>query len=178
MRSRTLLALGAAITFAAVAVPAGGAAAATQLFPDDTGDTASRSDIGWVEVGNNHRRDRFALRVGLSRVVYGASLTVWVDSRPRNAGPEFRMVAHADSEWQLYRVDRWGQRGAPTDTCGQVRYSKATPQLASWRTTRTCLDVRRGVRVAVRVRDAGHGVDWAPARRHFFDRVPVGRPLV
>ncbi|HUW16716.1 MAG TPA: hypothetical protein VMW94_06530, partial [Actinomycetes bacterium] len=78
MRTRTLVTVAAALAVAAVLLPANGAAAATDLFPDATGDTASRSDIGWVEVTNSGQHDRFVVRVGLSRVVYGAPLTVWV----------------------------------------------------------------------------------------------------
>jgi len=177
VRPRTLLTVAAALAVAAVALPANAATAATELFPDATGDTASRSDIGWVEVTNSRQHDRLAVRVGLSRVLYGVTLTVWVDTRAKNPGPELRMVAYADSEWALYRVDRWGQRGTRTPLCGRVRYSKSTPHVAGWRTTRTCLDVRRGVRVAVRVKDTGHGADWAPAPRHFLDTVLADRPV-
>ena len=178
MRTRTLVTVAAALAVAAVLLPANGAAAATDLFPDATGDTASRSDIGWVEVTNSGRHDRFVVRVGLSRVVYGAPLTVWVDLRAKNPGPELRMLAYADSEWALYRVHDWGERGTRIGTCGRVRYTKATPHVATWRTTRTCLGIRRGVSVAVRVRDAGHGVDWAPAPRQFLDRVRADRPVL
>jgi hypothetical protein len=88
------------------------------------------------------------------------------------------MVANADSEWALYRVDDWGQRGKRTALCGRVRYSKSTPSVASWRAPRTCLDIRRAVRVSVRVKDAGHGVDWSPAPREFLPGVRADEPVL
>lgn len=170
MTPRTMTALVAAGVLALL--PMSDASAATRTFPDAVGDSGASSDIRWVTVTNSAAKDRFAVRVGLDRVEYGVALNVYVDLERGNPGPELRMSAYADSEWALFRVQRWGQRGREIAGCGRVTYSKSTDSsIALWRATRTCLGVGPRVRVAVRLAEPGVGVDWAPARRTFFPAV-------
>jgi hypothetical protein len=171
MRIRAPLLATAALTLAITLMPTTPASAEQVTFDDAVGDTNSRSDVRWVEVMHSNKRDRFQVRVRLDQVRYGVELVVYVDRRRGNPGPELRMVALADSEWALYRVVRWGQRGTRIDTCGRVSYSPAAGDVARWRSSRTCLDLGPQVRVAVKVRDDGYGVDWAPQKYRFFPAV-------
>lgn len=170
LKTRLLTAMAAVC--ALVLLPITPASAQVVRFDDAVGDTHARSDIKWVQVTNSRHRDLFKVRVRLDRVRYGVGLVVYVDRRLKNPGPELRMVAFADSEWQLHRVNKWGQRGRMIDTCGAVRYSKSTPRpIATWKASRSCLELRPRVRVAVKIADRGHGKDWAPDRRRFFPPV-------
>jgi hypothetical protein len=146
---------------------------------DPTGDTTARSDIKWVEVLHSRSEDLFKVRTRLSEVLIGVKLVMYVDRNRGNPGPELRMVAYADSEWQLYRVNRWDDRGQQIVTCGKVRYTVGSEKpIASWSATRSCLRLDRSVRVAVKVDDDGYGNDWAPARRDFTPWVNAAAPAV
>jgi hypothetical protein len=162
----------ASATAAAVValVPAGAAVASTSTYQDPSRDSTANSDIRSVTVTNSAADDQLVVRVRLDRVVLASSVTVYVDRARRNPGPELRMVAAPDSEWALYRVDRWGQRGKPITTCGRVRYSESAKPVALWRTSRTCLHLKGSVRVAVKLAGPGRagGTDWAPAARTFY----------
>lgn len=154
------------------------ASAQVSIFDDATGDTHARSDIKWVEVTHSKRLGHLKVRVRLDQIRTGVELVVYVDRRLGNPGPELRMVAYPDSEWALFRVNKWGQRGRLVDTCGRVRYSNSSARpIATWKAGRECLKLRQRVRVAVMIADPGHGVDWAPKRRTFFPAVSAtGHP--
>jgi len=113
------------------------------------------------------------VRIRLDKVVLGTAATVYVDRNRSNPGPELRMVAAPDSEWLLYRVDRWGQRGTSIHTCGRVGFSASSGPVVVWRASRTCLHINGGVRVAAKLTGPRKqdGVDWAPHRRTFYPRV-------
>lgn len=162
----TALAVGFALA------PSGAATAATSVFEDKVHETKSASDIRWVKVHNDRQDDRFRVVVKTDKIVLGSSLTIYVDRNLKNRGPELRMVAVPDSEWALYRVDKWGETGRELTTCGKVRMSSFTKRdVAIWRTSRSCLDLLGAVRVSAKMVDAKGHVDWAPQRRHFYPRV-------
>lgn len=167
---RAIGVVAAVLTLALVATPA--AMAGTVSFNDEVGDTASRSDIRRVVAEHVHTADRLRVTTRLSEVVIGVELAVFIDSRPRNAGPEWKVSAYPDSEWALLRVDGWRDDGIPVRTCGRVSYGlDADRPVARATLPSSCLRLHRDVRVSVRVRDAGHGRDWAPAPRRLLPAV-------
>jgi hypothetical protein len=125
-----------------------------------------------VRVHNDKKEDRFRVTVKTDEIRIGSTLVVFVDKRLANKGPELRMVAVPDSEWALYRVDRWGDKGTERSTCGKVRMSASSKEdVATWRASRDCLGLRGAVRVSAKMVDARGRVDWAPKRQHFFPKV-------
>jgi hypothetical protein len=171
MRTRGL-ALAGAIAAVTVALPTSGALAQTSQFDDQTEAANSSSDVTSVEVTNNRVQDMFRVKVRIDRIRVGSTLVVYVDRRMKNAGPELRMVAAPDSEWSLFRVGGWGQRGKLVDTCGRVRMSSfERDHLAKWTATRSCLNLHGAVRVSVKSVDPDGDVDWAPKRHEFFPKV-------
>lgn len=164
---RAIVVVAAALTLTLVATPA--ALAGRVTFNDEVGDTTSRSDIRRVVVEHVHTADRLRVATRLSEVVIGVELAVFIDSRPQNAGPEWKISAYPDSEWALLRVDSWRDDGMAGPTCGRVSYSLDTDRpVARVILPSSCLRLHRDVRVSVLVRDAGHGRDWAPHARHFL----------
>lgn len=150
----------------------GSAQAATSTFEDRVHETTSASDIRWVRVHNDRQDDRFRVAVKTDEIITGSSLTLFVDRNRKNPGPELRMVAVPDSEWALYRVNKWGQRGTEIATCGKVRMSASSKRdVVSWRTSRTCIGLEGAVRVSAKMTDAMGRVDWAPKKRHFYPKV-------
>lgn len=165
-------AVAAAVTVSALVVAVPGAWAATTKFADNPHATKSSTDVKWVEVTNDKADDEFKVKVRVDKIRLGSTLVVYVDRNLKNAGPELRMVAFPDSEWALYRVNKWGQRGKQIDTCGRVRMSSFTnDHRARWSATRTCLGIRGAVRVGVKMVDPKGRADWAPKREAFFGRV-------
>lgn len=172
---RRLVAIMAAATAALILSPLLPAAAATGTFIDERGETNARSDIRRYVVRHSRVDNRLSVRIKLSRVILGTELTVFLDSRHHNPGPEWAMTAYPDSEWVIKRVSGWDDNGETVSCSGSVKYTESTRPVARWRTHRKCLDLGRYVRVAIRVHDFGHGVDWAPRRRHFSQqRISAG----
>lgn len=166
------LALTAAVTASALFLPLTTAWGGTTRFEDHPNATKASTDVRWVEVTNDRAGDEFKVKVRVDKIRLGSTLVVYVDRNLKNAGPELRMVAFPDSEWSLYRVNKWGQRGKQIDTCGRVRMSAFEhDHRAVWSATRTCLKIHHGVRVSVKMVDPKGRVDWAPKRQAFFDRV-------
>lgn len=162
----------AVVTASALVLSAPGALAATTKFADKPHATKSSTDVKWVEVTNDKADDVFKVRVRVDKIRLGSTLVVYVDRNLNNPGPELRMVAFPDSEWNLYRVNKWGQRGKQIDTCGRVRMSSFTnDHRARWSATRTCLGIQGAVRVGAKMVDPQGRADWAPQREAFFARV-------
>jgi len=139
---------------------------------DATGDTQSRSDIQRMKVTNSRADNQLHVRVVLSKIVLGAPVTVYLDRNLDNNGPELRMVAYPDSEWLLFRVGSWDERGESIRTCGRVSYSDSTKNAAAtWEAKRDCLKIDGAVRVAAKVVDPKGGRDWIPAEQAFSKRV-------
>ena len=171
MKSRAL-ALVATVTAASVAVPVGSALAATTTFHDPHTSAKASSDIRWVKVTNDRNTNDFKVKARVDKVRIGSTLVVYVDRNQGNNGPELRMVAAPDSEWALYRVHRWGERGKQIDTCGRVRLSAgAHDHRATWKASRSCLNIDGAVRVGVKMVDPDGDADWAPKARTFYPRV-------
>lgn len=168
--------LAAAVAAAALLVPTATAWAETTRFDDRPRPTKSSTDVRWVEVTNDHASDRFGVKVRVDKIRLGSTLVVYVDRNLHNPGPELRMVAVPDSEWALYRVNTWGQRGREMGTCGRVRMSSFDHEhRATWTAERTCLGIHGQVRVAVKMVDPQGRADWAPKRTTFFQPVAGSR---
>lgn len=148
------------------------ASAESLTIGDAAGDTKSRSDIERMKVTNSRADNELHVRVVLSKIVIGAPLTVYLDRNLDNKGPELRMVAYPDSEWMLFRVSNWEERGESIATCGRVSYSDSTKNpAASWEAKRGCLKIDKAVKVAAKVADPKGGRDWVPAKQTFSHRV-------
>ena len=155
-----------ALALVLIGAPIGMAHAATISIDDDSGDTGSRSDIRKVVV--EHTNAKLRVKTRLDEVVVGVEYAVYIDTRRANRGPEWLISAYPDSEWVILRVSGWNDDGEPGPQCGRARYSlESDPAVAKVRLPTRCLAMRDRVRVAVRMHDAGNGVDWAPARRDF-----------
>jgi hypothetical protein len=166
------ISLAAVVTATVLALPAATAWAETKRFDDGPHPTKSSTDVKWVEVTNDHAGDQFATKVRVDAIQLGSTLVVYVDRNLQNPGPELRMVAAPDSEWALFRVNTWGQRGREIDTCGRVRMSSFDhTHRATWKAERSCLGIHGHVRVAVKMVDAEGRADWAPKRRTLFPPV-------
>ncbi len=166
------LAIAVVVALGMVLTPTLTAWAATTTFLDQVRETKSSADVRWVKVENARSTDRFGVTVKVNQIRTASTLVVYVDRNLKNAGPELRMVAAPDSEWALYRVGTWGQRGKEITTCGRVRMSAFDREhKATWRASRECLAISGVVRVAVKMTDARGRVDWAPRKRTFFPRV-------
>ena len=165
------LALAATIAAASIVVPVGSALGATSTFKDGHGSKAS-TDIRWVRVTNERHNNHLAVKVRVDKIRVGSTLVVYVDRNLNNPGPELRMVAAPDSEWNLYRVHKWGQRGQQISTCGRVRMSAFhRDHRARWTARRSCLNIHGAVRVAVKMIDPQGRTDWAPKRRSLYAKV-------
>jgi len=160
------------LTAALLLLSAAPASAESLTVGDETGDTQSRSDIERMKVTNSRADNELHVRVALSKIVIGAPVTVYLDRNLDNNGPELRMVAYPDSEWMLFRVGNWEERGESIGTCGRVSYSDSTKNAAAtWDAKRGCLNIDGAVRVAAKVVDHDRGRDWVPAKQTFSKRV-------
>lgn len=150
-------------------VPA--AHADTRTFADRAGDTGARADITTVRVSNGAHRVKVAIRPG--RVAGGDSFRFWLDTRPKNAGPEYKVEVVANSDnFGLLRVGAFGQQGTPVSCAGlRATADQYAPDWVSISVPRSCLGNPGKVRVAVRGHYRYPGpdvVDWAPAKQKFF----------
>jgi hypothetical protein len=143
----------------------------TRRFTDRAGDTSLPADLTTVRVSNGPERLQVAVRPG--RVQAGDYFAFWLDTRPRNAGPEYKVGVLPNSDgFGLVRVGAFGQQGTPVRCDGLRATADAfAPEWVSISVPRSCLRNPGGVRVAVKARyteGEQQVVDWAPARRRFF----------
>lgn len=147
------------------------AEADTRRFRDAAGDTGLPADLTTVRVSNGPDTVKITARPG--RVEFEDLFVYWLDTRPKNPGPEYKVVVVPNSDaFGLLRVGAFGERGTPV-TCDGLRATADhfTPDRVSTSVPRSCLRNPGKVRVAVKARytdgDASV-VDWAPARRSFY----------
>lgn len=168
-----------AATLSAVVLAAGAAPALadTASFPDPV-DTPEGADITSVRVKHENRVKVVLEHTGLEDQA-AMEMTYWLDTKPRNAGPEYRIWVAANSDgFDLRRVDTWRDRGRTVDC---TRYGAradvfSDDPIVMW-VHRSCLGEPRKVRVGVKVRSLQEGtttVDWAPAKRTFTGWVRRG----
>ncbi|HET7734513.1 MAG TPA: hypothetical protein VFK52_00940 [Nocardioidaceae bacterium] len=163
----------------AAALTIGGPVNADVAVFDDAGDVSSSVDIQRVRVDNGETDPgRIRVRVVQDDLLIGDEVTVYLDLRPRDPGPEWKVTGRPAAEWALLRVERWHGRvrdvpcGAGSMRIDEVR--DVTRLVLPF----SCLEVSpRRVRVAVKVtRDDPVAADWAPAFRTFLPWVPVSVP--
>lgn len=141
------------------------ASADVRDFADPPRAAPGAIDIRNVRVDNaTARPSSIIVRVRLRDIDFGDGMTVYVDTRPRNAGPEYKIEAFADSEFVLRRVDTWAARGRNV-RCDDDRVSMTqSSRRARFVFPRTCVANPGRVRIAVHAFREGSS-DWAKARR-------------
>ena len=146
------------------------ASADTRRFSDPNGDTGLPADLTTVKVTNGSELVKVKARPG--RVEFEDFFTYWLDTRPKNAGPEYRVDVVPNSDaFGITRVDAFGQQGTPVPCAGlRARADNSAPEWISISVPRSCLDNPGKVRVAIKARYTDEDtsvVDWAPAKRKF-----------
>lgn len=161
----------AGVTLLAALITLPPASADIRRFTDRAGDTGLPADITTVRVDNG--AELVTVRVRPGRVEFDDQFTFWLDTRPRNPGPEYRVGVQPNSDaFGMTRVDTFADQGTPV-RCDELRATADhfSPGWVSISVPRSCLRNPGKVRVAVRARytdGATSVVDWAPARRTFF----------
>jgi hypothetical protein len=147
------------------------AQADTRRFADRAGDTGLPADLTTVRVSNGAEQITVAARPG--RVEFGDRFSYWLDTRPRNRGPEYEVrVTPNSDDFGLLRVGAFGEQSTPV-TCDGLRATAdhLAPEWVTITVPRSCVRHPGKVRVAVQARYAdgdGTVVDWAPKKRTFF----------
>jgi hypothetical protein len=158
----------------------GGTASADVAVFDDAGDVPSSVDILRVRVDNGSASpDQIRVRIVHDDLVIGDEVTVYLDLRRRDPGPEWKVTGRPAAEWALLRVERWHGRVQDVPCgAGSVRMNEER-DVTRVVLPRTCMAASPGrVRVAVKVtRDDPVAADWAKAFRTFLPWVPVTHPV-
>lgn len=175
-------AVAVAAATAMLTATAGAATAETVRVFDKVGDgiryagdpqTSRHGDIQRFRIDHKYRKVR--MRLYASRGGSFKEFTeVWVDTKPRNPGPERLIVFSAEVEkFSVSRVDRFFNAGAPgpkpigRQTCGNsYRWGPRTIDAAI---PRACFGYPKRLRVSVQTSAEGFEKrkDWAPGYRQF-----------
>jgi hypothetical protein len=178
--SKTLAAAGG-ITAAAVLM-AGSATAATTTFDDAVGDMAHGADIESVKVVNE-KNVRVVLQLADLVPSYqsGAGVSIFIDTDPSDAGPEFAFLGgmFEGTDYGLVRTEGWRVGDHPRVVRGfHIMKLDYENDVARFRMTRGALDNPGKVRVAVKTsgeqEDGDIVRDWVEARRDFTSWVRKG----
>ena len=154
------------------------AQADVRRFTDPRNDTTSSVDIWSVKVNNSSRhRNKIIVVVQQDSVGPGDSITIYLNTRPRDRGPEFSLSAFVASEYGMNRVETWSGDGRfVSDRCGyQLKINEGTDRSRAV-IPRRCLGKPGEIRVAVKA-ERGFQVtsrDWAKAHRNL---ARLGPPL-
>ena len=161
---------------------AGPATAATATFDDAAGDVAHPVDIYGVTVVNE-KNVRVVIKHDDLRRSFrsGASGTVFLDTDPSEAGPEFAFTGgyFEGADYALIKTDGWtfGRRAVPL-TCSYEMHLDYAADLTAMRMSRACLGNPGKVRVAVKAAgeqpDGDIVHDWLGSRREFTPWVARG----
>jgi hypothetical protein len=171
VRRGTAVAAASLILTLTAALPA---YADTRTFHDRAGETGTSADITEVKVANGSGGGhRVAVRAEVGKLEVEDFFTFWFDTRPSNAGPEYKFVVYPNSGLtHLRRIEEFGEMGTAVRCDGLRAAADAFgPDVVSVSVPRSCLHYPDEVRVSLRGRyvDDGHQVtDWAPAERQFF----------
>lgn len=173
--------IGAAVGTALMAT-AGSAAAATGTFQDAQGDMAHGADIYSAKVVNE-RNVRVVLRLADLVPSYksGAGVTVYLDTDPSDAGPEFAFLGgmFEGTDYGLVRTEGWkvGDNPRVVRDFHSMKLDYEN-DVARFRMSRAALDHPGKVRVAVKTsgeqNDGDIVHDWIEARRDFTSWVNRG----
>lgn len=172
--SKTLT--GAGITAAAALIATGGAAtAATTTFDDAVGDMQHGADIESVKVVNE-KNVRVVIKAADLVPSYqsGAGVTVYVDTDPSDAGPEFAFLGglFEGTDYGLVRTEGWDLPQHPRVVRGfhtmSLDYDTDVARIGMSRGALANPDkVRVAVRTAGEQEDGDIVRDWLSARRDF-----------
>lgn len=150
---------------------------ATESFPDPV-DTPDGVDVTSMKVKHENRVKVVLEHNGMSKKA-AVDITYWLDTKPRNRGPEYRIwfAANADG-FDISRVDTWRDRGRSVDCVrhGARADTFTDDPIVMW-VHRSCLGDPKKVRVGVKVRETEDGtrtVDWVPGKREFSGWVRRG----
>lgn len=170
-RAKTI-AVAAAVIGLALAVPAD---ADVRRFTDARNDTSSSVDIRSVRVDNSTTSpNKVIVTVRQDNVRIGDSITIYLDTRPHDPGPEYSIGGAVASEFLMRHRERWKGSGrvVPFD-CGYKLKIHQKDDRSRAVMPRSCLGDPGKVRVAVKVErgypPASH--DWAKARKTWFSWV-------
>ncbi len=162
----------------ALALVGGGAVADTRVVNDP--DDSRTIDIRKVRIVHGH--DWLRVRVEHDGHVRAGQLYVfWIDTRPRNPGPEYYASFRPNAEVPpLQRVSGFGDRTKTSTGCEQVGGTAdimRPHQDVTFRVATACLHHPRRVRVSVHVFGTdGASRDWAPGFRRLSPWVPRAEP--
>lgn len=178
-RLRATTAVAAAVATVLVLAPPASAAGVTVV---DGNDTVAVVDLHRARVthGPRHVRVR-TVHDNLVRQAVRAQqgISVFVDTDPQDAGPEFRLEGglNRGTDYRLQRVERW-RGGGPTLTCAHRMRIDWKADVVVVRFGRGCLGSPESVRVAVKVGETSHEgetwVDWLSGPRRWTPAVGVG----
>lgn len=155
------IALGAAVSI----LGAGTAAHAdTKSFSDP------KPNITKVTVKHSSKSIKVTTKTGKFRV--GSYFTVYLDTDPKNPGPEYRNDIYPNSEVSpLKRVEKFGNKGKTVACDGLTAKADAFgPKKVTLKVPRSCVGKPSKVRVSVRGYYDVKGpnvVDWAPGKKKF-----------
>ena len=174
----TVAVLAAGLVLTCAVAPA---EADTRRFRDRAGETGVESDITRVSVTNGARGGRrLVVKAAVGDLAPEDSFLFFVDTRRRNAGPEYLVRLRPNSTGPLLRrIAGWGDVGSghavrcrglrgKADAFGRDRVQVSVP--------RRCVHTPRQVRIGIQARFPYPNrviVDWAPKRRSTFGRVHV-----
>lgn len=165
---RTVRAAGVTLlTLVLITLSAGLAIAGSRHFTDPN--DARGIDIRSVGVQYAHW-----LRVKASydgRIRVGQTYAIWIDTNPRNRGPEFYFGNIPWSEvGSLQRVSGFGDKTKTLTTCAKVDGGvNEQTRTIGWAVAGTCLGNPKRVRIAVQfLRPNGSTSDWAPGFRRLY----------
>lgn len=167
-----------AATAASLALSAVPAEAATRTFHDGARES-SKMDLTRVKVTNG--KTYLTVTADVGSMTTEDRFYLWVDTDPKNAGPEYRGTLIPNSEWQrLRKVGSFSDGGKSLK--GENCWVAGTADIHSkptvvWKIKRSCMKYPGKVRVAVKARYlAASGVDsdWGPAKNKFWSWVAKG----
>lgn len=125
-------------------------------------------DIRNVRVDNSTtHREKIIVNVRMRNIRFGDGMSVYVDTRPGNAGPEYRMDAFANSEFAFHRVNTWGGPGRVVRCDGDRFRLAAGARRARIVFPRACLGNPGRVRIAVHAYRDDRS-DWARSARNWL----------
>lgn len=159
---------GAAITVAgllAVAAVSAPAQADTKTFNDGGGYLTK------VKVA--HGAKKVTVRAQVGTLTIGSYYTFWLDTLPKNAGPEYKVVIYPNSDgMSVLKVGSFKSAGKAVK-CRGFRASADIfgPKVVSIKVPRSCIGNPAKVRVSVRASYAVPGpnvIDWGPGKKKFF----------
>ena len=157
------------VAFALLLVGGGVVNAATRVFSDP-------NDSPTIDIRKVHVSYRDWLRIRVEhdgRIAVGQVYAFWIDTRPRNPGPEYYDAFRPNAEVpQLERVSGFGDRTRTPVRC-QKRNATAnvgTPHAdITFHVAGSCLGDPKRVRVSVHFVNADRSsADWAPAARRLY----------